>query len=460
MLALTSGATFLAFLDTTVVNVAFPALRDSFSSASVSTLSWVVSAYAVLFAALLTPAGRLADVLGRKRLFLLGLLLFTVASLLSAISPNIEMLNIFRGLQGATAAAMIPSALGLVLFETPAEHRTAAIGVWGATASLAAVAGPTLGGVLVDVFSWRAIFLINLPLGLFLAFAGFRNLPKDRPTGHRLPDIIGTVAVTLGIGLVVAGLTEGYGWGWTNVKTIGALAVGLVLVLFGLFRSRTHPAPAVEISLWRNRTFAQANLTSLLSGIAMFGWLLSGPLFVSTVWHYSVIKSGVSVVPGAITGAVAAIIVGKRLSLAGQRASVSIGMILFGANGIWMYYAVGADPSFWSVWFPAGSIGGIGLGMTMTGLSSVAAVSVPQTRFATGIGLNLTARQLGGALGVAAVAVILSEKGLRGPQGFDDIFLFSGIAAGVAALAGLMLLRSRPATAPAGAATAAAGSEG
>jgi EmrB/QacA subfamily drug resistance transporter len=447
VLLLTAGATFLAFLDTTVVNVAFPALRTSFPDASVATLSWVVSAYAVLLAALLTPAGRLADVLGRKRLFLSSLVLFTLASALSAFAPNIEGLIAARAIQGGAAAGMIPSALGLVLYEMPPARRAAAVGVWGAAASMASAAGPSLGGLLVEASSWRAVFLINLPLGLALAAGGLRGLPKDRPTGHRFPDPVGTVAITLGIALVVGGLTEGAEWGWSSGRTIGSLAAGSVLLLLGLLRSRRHPAPAVEIELWRSHTFATANLTSLLAGAGMFAWLLSGPLFCATIWGYSVLEAGLAVTPGAFTSAIAAVIVGKRATPRLQRMAVPGGLVCFAITGIWMYVGIDAEPAFLAIWLPAGMLGGAALGATMTGLSTAAAMSLPPTRFATGIGLNTTARQLGGALGVAAVAVILAERGLGGPLGFREVFLFSGVAAAVAALAGLGLLVRAPAPA-------------
>lgn len=449
VLLLTCGATFLAFLDTTVVNVAFPALRESFPNAAVGTLSWVVSAYAVLLAALLTPAGRLADVLGRKKVFLTAMFLFVLASAACALAPHIIVLIVARAVQGGAAAGMIPAALGLVLHEMPPEKRAMAIGMWGAAASAAAAAGPTLGGLLVEASSWRAVFLINVPLGLLLVLGGLRSLPSDRPTGRQLPDLIGTVAITLGIGLLVAGITEGSGWGWTSGWTTATLAGGVLLATFGLLRSRRHAAPAVEIALWRNRTFATANLTSALAGVGMFAWLLSGPLFCVVIWRYSVLEGGLAVTPGAVTSMITAMFVGKRLSPMGQRAAVPLGMLLFAACGLWLYLMIGEQPEYVEVFLPATALSGAALGATMTGLSTAAALSVQPEKFATGVGLNLTARQVGGALGIAAVAVILAERGLFGPLGYREIFLFCGAAAAVACIAGLGLLRSdRPVGAP------------
>ena len=442
VLALTAGATFLAFLDTTVVNIAFPALAESFPGASVSDLSWVISGYAVLLAALLTPGGRMADVIGRKRLFLGSLFLFTLMSAVAAISPSVVCLVTARAVQGAAAAGMIPAALGILLVEMPPHRRAASIGVWGASASMASAVGPALGGLLVEWDSWRAVFLINVPIGFLLIVGGMAGLPVDKPSTSRLPDLIGTVLVAIGIALPVAGLTEGSSWGWDSPRTVGAIAGGLLILLAALWRSRRHPAPAVEISLWRSPIFATANATSLLAGIGMFAWLLSAPLFCTVIWHFSVLEAGLAVTPGAFTSAVAAIIVGKRCSPRGQRIAVPVGLIGFAITGVWMYLSLGDTPAFLSVWLPAGLLGGASLGTTLTGLSAVAALSLPPDRFATGMGMNTTARQIGGALGVAATAVLLTRADVGPTQSFLQVFLMCGIAAMLSALVGMLLLRN------------------
>jgi EmrB/QacA subfamily drug resistance transporter len=438
VLLVASGATFMAFLDVTVVNVAFPDLRADFASTSLGNLSWVVSIYAVLFAALLTPAGRLADVVGRRRLFIAGLFGFTVASGLSAVAPDVALLVAARALQGAAAAAMIPAALGLVLVAAPPERRAAAVGLWGAAASLAAAAGPSLGGVLVDTWGWRAVFVINLPIGILLGWAALRALPLDRPIQQRLPDALGTLLVAAGIGAAVAGLTEGDQWGWSSASTIGAIAIGVALVAAALARARRHPAPAVETELWRSRPFAVANLTSLLFGAAVFAWLLIGALFLTSVWHYSILKTGLAVSPGALASAVAAVLVGRSATPRVQRAAVSAGAVLLAVTGIWMYEALGSEPRFLALWLPGGILSGIAIGATLTALSTVAVASLPPAKFAAGTGMNLTARQFGGALGVAAIAGILG--GFPQTNDFLDVYLFCAIACAAAAVSGLGLL--------------------
>jgi EmrB/QacA subfamily drug resistance transporter len=451
VLLVASGATFVAFLDVTVVNVAFPALRESFVASSLTDLSWVVTAYAVVFAALLTPAGRLADVIGRRRMVLAGLVAFTVASALSAIAPSVALLIAARALQGAGAAAMIPAALGLVLAAAPPERRAAAVGLWGASASLAAAAGPSLGGVLVELWGWRAVFVINLPIGLALALAAARTLPRDQPAERRLPDVFGTALVAAGIGLSVAGLTKAGDWGWEAPTTIAALAGGLALCVAALVRAHDHPSPAIETTLWRDRRFAVANLTSLLFGAAVFAWLLIGTLFLTAVWHYSILETGLAVSPGALASAVAAVIVGKRATPRAQRVAISGGALLLAATGTWMYLGLGDEPHFLTLWLPGGVLSGIAIGAALTALSTVAVSAVAPQQFAAATGLNMTARQLGGAFGVAALAAIVSGGALPQTQSFLDVYLFCALAAGAAAISGLALLEParRRAEAPA-----------
>jgi EmrB/QacA subfamily drug resistance transporter len=439
-----AGATFLAFLDTTVVNIAFPALQRDFPDSSLADLSWVLTGYAVLFAALLTPAGRLADVTGRRRMFGISVALFVLTSLLVALAPNAALLIAARILQGGAAAGMIPAALGLVLANTPPDKRAAAVGLWAAAGSLAAATGPGLGGLLIDAFGWRAVFLINVPLGLALLWLTAGRLPADEPSGRRRPDPIGTVMVTAGIAAGVLGLTQGGTWGWTDARTLACAAAAFALVPLALWRSARHPAPAVETDLWRNRVFASASVAALTFGMAMYAFLLLVPIYLTEVWDYSILRAGLAVSPGALTAAIAAVLAGR--APARTRGATLIGAaLLYAAVAFWMYATLGAEPRYAAIFLPANLISGAAVGAIMTVLSAASAASLPAQRFAGGTGMLNTARQVGGALGIAAMAAILTVRASAGPDALLEVMLFCGLAALVTAGVGPFLRDRTPA---------------
>ncbi|MFD0374511.1 DHA2 family efflux MFS transporter permease subunit [Streptomyces sp. NPDC127112] len=432
VLALCCAATFLAFLDSTVVNVAFPDLRHAFPEVPTARLTWVVSAYAVLFAALLAAAGRLADTLGRRTLFLGSTLAFTATSLAAGAAPTAGLLILARALQGAAAAGMIPAALGLVLAHTPPARRAAAIGAWGAAGGLAAAVGPSLGGLLVEVWDWRAIFMVNVPLGLLVCQAARNALPREEPAGRRLPDVLGTAALALGIGALVAGLTQGAEWGWTSAPVLVLAVGGLLSIASALHRSRRHPAPAVDRHLWRAPVFARSNVSALLFGAGMYAWLLTGPSYLMARWHYTPLEAGFGVTPGAVLAMAGALVVGRRVPPRLQWAAVVLGSLLFAANALLLWGWAAHSTSYAQVFLPAGLLGGLGIGTALTALSAAASATLPPQRFAAGTGLLMTARQLGGALGVAATAALLTGDGDR----WSGVFLLTALTALGAAAAG------------------------
>jgi predicted MFS family arabinose efflux permease len=332
---------------------------------------------------------------------------------------------------------MIPSALGLVLGYTPAERRTAAVGAWAGAGSLAAAAGPSLGGLLIEAFNWRAVFLINIPIGLALAALTYRHVPKDQPSGRRMPDLLGTALVIAGISFAAVGLTEGSRWGWGSTATIACLVAAAVLLPLAFLRSRHHPAPAIETDLLRNRLFFVTNLVSLLVGTAVFAFLLFGPIFLTVYWHYSILRAGLAISPGAVASAVAAVIVGKRASARGRQLAVVLGSLALAATAVWFYVDLGVEHRYASIFLPANLISGAAIGAVLTALSGAAATALPPARFASGTGLVITARQVGGALGVAAMAAILTAH--KGLDGLLEVSLFCGIMAIVAGVAGLAL---------------------
>ena len=311
VLTLAAGAAFLALLDVTVVNLAIPALGRAYPSTSVTSLSWVITAYATLFAALLAPAGRLADVVGRRRLYRVGVGGFAGLSLVCALSPSIPVLLVARAVQGAFAATMIPASLAILLADTPVERRGNSVALWSAAGAFAAAVGPSVGGVLVHAFGWRSLFVINVPAGLALA-AGAGILPRTATARTRLPDALGTVLLACGIGLTALGLSQGSVWGWGDARTIASLAGGVAGTVAAIQRSWRMPVPAIDTSLWKHRTFAWANGASLLYGASLYAWMLLGVLVLTELWHYSELQAGLAMTPGAIAASVAAVVVGRR----------------------------------------------------------------------------------------------------------------------------------------------------
>jgi EmrB/QacA subfamily drug resistance transporter len=440
VLLIACGATFMAFLDLSVVNIAFPRIIQQFPQASVASLTWIVSGYAVMFAAFLTPLGRVADTIGRTKVFVVALAAFTVASILCGLAPNPGFLIASRFAQGVAAAGMIPSALGLVLGMTAPSRMTAAVGAWSASAGFSAVAGPVIGGVLIDWFGWRWVFFINGPIGLLLLVAALSALPRNAVRQiSRLPDFLGTLALTIGVGAIIAALTQSHDWGWSSAPTLVLLIGGGVLVGTALLRSQRHPAPAIDTSLWRNRRFAVTNATAAVLGTAMFAWLLAGPLFLAVIWHWSILKSAGALSIAAVMAMVTSIVAGRVSKPDTLRWLTVLGAMLFAACCAFMATdAFGHEVRFWNAWVPAGLLGGAGLGFGLTALSSIVASSVPATRFAAGIGMMLTARQIGGGLGIAVLAAILSST--HDPvAGFHNVWLACAIVAAVAAVSAMGL---------------------
>jgi EmrB/QacA subfamily drug resistance transporter len=368
--------------------------------------------------------------------------LFTLMSAACALAPSLGVLIAARGLQGAGAAAMIPASLAILLVAVPAQRRTMAIGLWSAAAALAAAAGPAVGGVLVDVFGWRSVFVINVPLGLALVAAA-RSLPAAAP-GGRLPDVVGTALLVGGLAAVVLGLTEGSQWGWEAPATLAALAVGVIAVAAALRRSTRAPVPALEVGLWRSRTFAVANAASLLYGLALYPWMLLGVLVLTNLWGYSPLEAGLAMSPAAVIAAVAAVVAGRLSARVGTRAIVVFGGAVLFAAALWIALVLPAEADFLGLWLPGGVLIGLGTGALTTGTSTAAALSVAPARFADATGLNTTARQLGGALGIAALAVLLPAT--ADLNDYTHVYLFCAAASAGAGLAGLAL--ARPARAP------------
>ncbi len=441
-LALASGGTFLAFLDTTVTNLAIPSVAETFD-VGVTDVSWMATAYVIAFAALLAPAGALADALGRARLFLAGVGVFTAASLVIAVAPSFAVLVSARAVQGLGAALMVPASLSLVVAAAPPARMRAAIGLWSASGALAAAVGPALGGITVEAVSWRALFCLNLPIGLWILVAARRLTADDQRQG-RAPDLIGSVLLGLAIASLVYGLTEGPEEGWTAGRVVGAFVLAALSTVATVARAAAHPRPALRMDLWRNRPFAATTGVSVAYGLSLFTTMLLGVLLLVDVWQYSALEAGLAVTPAALSTAVVGVGIG-RLSLAiTPRAMVVVGSLLVGGTTAVLAGSISAEPHFLALWLPTGLVMGVGVGLVTVGISSAAAASVAPQHFSAATGLVMAARQLGGALGIATMAVLLVEVGHDDPVTPYAAVYWLVTAVNVAAAAGAVLLRARP----------------
>src|SRR4051812_11508257 len=294
--AIVSTGVVLATLDQFIVNIAFPSIEQSLGG-SVSTLSWVLNGYSIVFAALLIPAGRLADRSGRKRGFLTGVAIFTLASALCAAASSVGLLIAARALQGAGAAIMIPSSLGLLLAAFPPERRAGAVRGWAAVTGASAALGPVVGGLLVEA-SWRWVFLVNVPIGIAAFVVGRRFLPAPQPERGPMPDLLGAFWLAAAIGALSLGLVKGQEWGWGSGRVVWSL---LLAVLFGVafvVRSRNHDSPVVELSLFRLRRFAAATAATFVYSAAFAAMLLSSIVWLQGGWGWSPLHTGIAYAPG------------------------------------------------------------------------------------------------------------------------------------------------------------------
>ena len=408
ILAVSSFGAFLAFLDATVVNVAFPSIRASFSDASVSDLSWVLNAYNITFASFLIVFGRFADLVGRKRLFSLGTLLFTAASVWCAASGSLELLVAARVVQALGAAMLVPASLALVVEAFPTERRSHAVGLWGASAAVAAGLGPPIGGALVQWGDWRWAFLVNLPFGAAALWLNRHHLVESRAPGRRrLPDLRGALVLAAGLSFLTLGIVQGNDWGWSSARVVGSFALAALLVAGFVASSRSHPQPLLDPALLRIRPFAVGNLVTMVAGMGFYAYLLTNILWLQYVWGYSVLEAGLALVPGALVAAVTAAVLGEVAQKHGYRWVIVPGAIVWCAAYLWYAVAVDPTPAFLSQWLPGQVLSGIGVGATLPVLGSASLAAVPGGRFATASAVLSSTRQLGGVLGVSVLVVII-----------------------------------------------------
>lgn len=445
VLAIATVAVFAVYLDTTVVTIAFPSVERSFPHVSRAGLSWVLNSYNIVLAALLVPAGRVADAIGLRRAFMIGVGGFVVTSLLSALMPTPATLVAMRVLQAAAAALVAPTSRGLLLAEFPPAERATAVGIWAAGGATAASLGPPIGGALVDLHNWRLVFLVNLPLGLITLVAARRLLVERRTAGARLPDFLGVALVTAAIGCLALGIVQGRTWGWTSAATLAAFAAAAAIAPLAALRAARHPAGAIDLSLFRIRSFAVGNAGTLLYATGLFAILLANVLFLTSVWHYSILKAGLALVPTAVMTTLVAVPAGRFADRHGQRRLIVVGSVVFAAGIGWYAHRVGSSPHYLRDWLPGAILSGTGTGLAFPALASASVAGLPLRQLGLGSAVNSACRQIGAVLGVAALVAIVGTPTPAGAvRAFDAGWTFIG-AAGLAG--GLVVLAFWPAPA-------------
>jgi EmrB/QacA subfamily drug resistance transporter len=445
---------FLTILDLFIVNVALPAVAFEFPQASVSELSWVLTVYAIVFAAVLVPAGKLGDLYGRRRLYVGGLALFLVGSALAAAAPSLTLLLAARAIQAVGGAAVTPNSLGLILPLFPPQRRAAAIAAWGAIAGIGAATGPVLGALLADA-SWRWIFLVNLPLGIVALILVPRMVREIRDSvATRFPDAIGAGFLALAIGLLTLGLSQASGWSW-DARVIGSFASAAVLGGAFLWRSSRHPAPVVELPLLREPAFALAMIGSVFFWAGFAALLISSALFLTAAWNFSILQAGFGLAPGPALSAVFAAASGRLGTRFGPGRVGAVGGMLLALAGLWLIGRLTAEPNYFLDFLPAQLIGGAGMGLAIPSLVAIVVAGLPPSRLSTGTAVYAMFRQIGAALGVAVWVATLGVASLENTTSFVPGWAFiSAMSVGTATvlLATVPLLaaqRRSPEAAPA-----------
>ena len=459
VLLVTAVAVFMSFLDVTIVNIAFPDIRSSFPGSSLSHLSWILNAYSIVFAAALVPAGRLADRFGRRRFFFLGVFVFLAASAVCGAAGSVDVLVGARALQALGGAMLVPASLGLLLPEFPLERRATATALWGATGAVAAAAGPSLGGLLVDWQGWRAVFFVNLLIGIPALLPARRLLRESREPQTLFPDTLGALLLAVGVGALALAIVQGPEWHWSSARIVGAFAASAALLIAFFLRSTRHRAPVIELSLFRVRSFTVANAGSFVFATGFYALLLCNVLFLTGVWHYSILRAGVALTPGPLMAALAAPIGGRLSDRFGQRVVAVPGSLLFGTGALLFALETGLHHSYAADFLPANMLGGAGIGLTFAGFGSAAVAELPRNRYATGGAINNCIRQIGAVLGISTLVVLLgTPTPANALHVFHRAWALMALTGALAAITGLALGRVRarhageePAAASAGA---------
>jgi EmrB/QacA subfamily drug resistance transporter len=444
-LALLCVTQFVVVLDIAIVNVALPSIQQDLNF-SQENLQWVISAYALFFGGFLLLGGRLADILGRRKVFMTGLVIFSVGSLLCGLAWSETSLIAARALQGLGAATITPSALSILTTTfREGRERNIALGAWGAVGGFGAAAGVLLGGILTDLLSWEWIFFVNIPVGIGALILSPILLSESRDAHGQSHDIPGAILVTGGLSLLVLGITQGYGWGWSSAKTIGVfVASAVLLAAFALWEQRQRE-PLVPFSIFRLQTLTAANVAGFIMGTAMFSMFLMLTLYMQLVLGFSALKTGVGYLAVAGTAVIWANVAAYAVNRVGVKPALILGMSLL-TVGLLYFTQVSVDGSYWADLFPGFLILGIAIPFAFVPITIAALAGTKRQEAGLASGLINTSQQIGGAVGIAVLSTIAVTttddalaSGTAQPTALTDGFVNAFWAGAAIAFAGVVV---------------------
>ena len=443
-LAAVSFGLFMIMLDNTVVNVALPAIQEDLG-ADLSQLQWIVAGYALTFAALMLIGGKLADAFGRRLIFVVGIVIFTLASLWCGLSDTGEMLIVARVVQGAGAALMNPATLSIISATFPPKQRGAAIGIWAGVSALALAIGPLVGGLLTEHLSWHWIFFINVPVGVVAIAASLMLITESKDETHVSLDLPGLGTSALGLFALTYGLIEANTYGWTSARIVGSFVVAVVALASFVMIERRSRFPMLDLSLFRSGTYTGANLTMLLVALAMFGVFFFVSLYMQNILGYSAVQAGAAFLPMTLLIILVAPIAGKTSDRFGSRWLMTIGMVLLGIQLLY-FSQLSATSSFWNL-LPGFILGGFGMAMAMTPTAAAATRAVPVQKAGVGSAVLNAMRQVGGSIGIALMGAIVADQVTKRPgvegfmAGFERALIVAAVFAFVGSIVAFALVR-------------------
>jgi EmrB/QacA subfamily drug resistance transporter len=410
-----SFALFMIMLDNTVVNVALPAIRSDLGI-SQAELEWTVTAYALTFATLLLTGGKLGDLLGRRLIFTIGLVVFTVSSLLCGLSSSAPELIGARAVQGVGAALMMPSTLSIISATFAVRERGTAIGIWAGVSAMALAIGPLLGGIITEHISWNWIFYVNVPIGALGVLASLIVVPESKDTSReqRL-DLPGLLSSGIGLLAIVYALIEANDYGWTSARILGLFVLGAVALVAFVLLERHQRLPMLDLTLFRSGTFAGANLVAILVTLAMFGIFVFFPIYMQTFRGWSPIQAGAALLPWTVMIVIFAPIAGKLSDRVGSRWLMAAGMTTVAVCCL-LLSTVNLHSTFWHM-LPAFILGGLGMSFVMTPMSAAAMGAAPVAKAGVASGVLNTFRQVGVALGIAITGAIVADRAAASARG-------------------------------------------